>query len=140
MTELTVPVSKDIPVKYLLADMDVRYWEDAKVNGVEDDNDNPKMPLKSGDAWIIRVDLETGQIADWPQGTTAETHYKICDAGIYSVLDAQMNEVAKIDGYVPSMLSPKDSGYGDYAIMDIDQNGFIQNFKADLSCFDPEEQ
>lgn len=136
MTELTVTVSKDVPVKYLLADMEVRYWDDCKVNGIEDDDDDPKMPLKFGDAWIICVDLETGRIVDWPQGITAQTYYTIGDAGIYSVLDADKNEVAKIDGYVPSMLSPEDSGHGDYAIMNIDENGFIQNFKADLSYFD----
>ena len=140
MTELTVPVTTDVPVKYLLAEMGVRYWEDGKVNGEPDDDDDPKMPLIFGDCWKICIDLEAGKIVDWPQGTTASTHYKICDAGVYSALDADRNEVAKIDGYVPSMLCPKDSGYGDYAIMDIDETGTIQDFKADLSCFESDKE
>ena len=31
--------------------------------------------------------------------------------------------------YVPAFLSPKEESYGDYIIMDIDENGKIDNWK-----------
>ena len=115
--------------------MGVRYWEDGAVNGVEEDNHTPQMPMRDGEAWRLKIELATGKIEGWPCGVTASTHYKVCDAGIYSALAADGSVVAKIDGYVPKMLCPKGGGYGDYAIMDIGADGVIDGWKADLSCF-----
>lgn len=138
MNTHTVKVLKEIPVKTLNAEMQVRYWEDGKINGVEDDDDNPKIPLRRGEIWQLFIDLETGMIAGWPKGVTAETHYKVCDAGIYRLMnDAEV--VAVKDGYVPDMLCPSGNGFGDYVIMKIDGNGQIENWNADLSYFDPDE-
>ncbi len=138
MPNMTIQVTQDVPVKYLNASMGVRYWEDGKVNGIDDDDSNPKMPLRSNDTWEITVDLDTGKILGWPEGVTAETHYKVCDAGVYRVLDADRVCIAEKDGYVPSMLSPGGDGYGDYVIMKIDGSGQIENWRADLSYFDGE--
>lgn len=130
--ELTQVVSKE--VKYLLAECGVRYWEDGVVNGTED-TDGELIPLRVKDAWSPTIDLETGVIQDWPDGTTASLHYKVCDAGIYKLLDAEKNVVREIDGYVPDMLSPGGSGYGDYIIMDIGPDGKIENWSVDLEPF-----
>lgn len=138
MADRTVKVTQEVPVKYLNASMGVRYWEDGRVNGVDEGEDNPKMPLKSNDTWEITVDLETGKILGWPEGVTAETNYKVCDAGIYRALDAERVCVVEKDGYVPKMLSPGGDGYGDYVIMKIDGDGQIENWRADLSYFDDE--
>lgn len=132
-------VKQEVEAVYLLADMGVRYWEDGKVNGRDELDDAPAMPFASGEQWRIVVDLATGRILDWPQGTFASTHYKVCDAGVYSLLDADKNEIVKRDGYVPPMLCPKDSGYGDYVIMDVGPDGAIQNWSADLDYFSDED-
>ena len=110
MADRTVKVTQEVPVKYLNASMGVRYWEDGRVNGVDEGEDNPKMQLKSNDTWEITVDLETGKILGWPEGVTAETNYKVCDAGIYRALDAERVCVVEKDGYVPKMLSPGGDG------------------------------
>jgi hypothetical protein len=124
-------------VTHLRASLGVRYWEDAAVNGVEENNDDPKIPLRDDGRWILAIDLTTGQIANWPAVTTASTHYKVCDDGVYSLLDASGTAVAvRGDGYVPDMLCPSGEGYGDYVIMDIDENGVISQWKADLSYFE----
>ena len=138
MLNLTVNVTQEVPVKYLHAEMGVRYWEDAKVNGEEDSEDAPRIPLKRGDTWEITVDLETGVIANWPEGVTADTHYKVCDDGIYRVLKEDGTVAVERDGYVPAMLSPGGNGYGDYVIMKIDGNGKIENWRADLEYFGPD--
>ena len=121
--------------KYLKAECGVRYWEDATVNGVEDE-DGSRIPFRSGDAWRPLIDLETGAIVDWPSGVTADIHYKVCDDGRYALLDADHHPLRDIDGYVPGMLSPGGSGYGDYVIMKVDGEGRIENWRADLSYFD----
>ena len=32
------------------------------------------------------------------------------------------------EGYAPEFMCPKDRGYGDYIIMDIDENDYIQDW------------
>lgn len=122
-------------VKYLVANCGVRYWEDAIVNG-EGDEDGKLIPLRVGDDWVPTIDLDTGIIQNWPEGTIADIHYKVCDAGEYMLLDEDHALVAKIDGYVPSMMSPGGSGYGDYVIMTVTGAGEIQDWQVDLSPFE----
>ncbi len=135
MPNLIVTVEQQLKVKYLLARCHVRDWEDATIMGVED-VDGKLVPCRSGDCWTPLIDLDTAKIEAWPKGTIASVHYKVCDAGIYTLLDASKNIIARIDGYVPSMMSPGGDGYGDYVIMEIGQDGLIANFKIDLSAFD----
>jgi hypothetical protein len=134
-----VSIKKKAPVTTLVASMEVRYWEDAEVNDVEDDPTNPVIPLRKGNLWNITVDLATGKIKDWPQGTTAITHYKVCDAGIYALLDADGTEVVRKADYVPSMLAPGGRGYGDYVILMINADGIIEQWEPDLSYFDEDD-
>ena len=110
--------------------MNVRYWEDADVNGVED-SEGDKIPLRKGDTWDITIDLESGIIENWTKGVTASVHYKVCDAGAYQLIDYDGNVMAERDHYVPSFLAPKGGGYGDYVVINIDENGYIEDWKAD---------
>lgn len=102
----TVSVKQDVAVKYLKAEMQVRYWEDGIVDGKED-TEGDKIPLRDGDNWNIVIDLERGIILDWPMGTTASVHYKVCDAGCYTLLNNYFEDVMKKADYVPAMLCPK---------------------------------
>lgn len=126
--KIELNVTKEYDVNILLAEPCPRYWEDSKVDGVEDTVDGTLIPCKDGDVWRLRIDVSTGQILNWKQGVTADVHYKVCDNGRYAILDHQDNEITSIDGYVPTCLCPKESGYGDYIIMDIDKDGFIQGW------------
>ena len=130
--ELSQIVSKE--VKYLKAECGVRYWEDGEVDGTED-TDGELIPLRVKDAWCPIIDLETGVIQDWPTGTTASVHYKVCDDGRYQLLDAEKNVVRDIEGYVPKIMSPGGRGYGDYVIMTIGADGKIENWSVDLDGF-----
>lgn len=121
-------------VKYLQAECGVRYWEDATVDGVEDEAGS-LIPHRSGDCWSPIIELAAGRVVDWPEGVTASTHYKVCDDGRYVLLDGDMNKVVEIDGYVPTMLSPGGNGYGDYVIMTIGPDGRIENWRVDLEPF-----
>lgn len=140
--------TKSVPVKFIRARCGVRYWEDATVNGVED-TDGSRIPCREGTAadndnlgggnWCPTIDLDTGIIENWPKGTTASIHYKVCDDGDYELLDEARNVVATIDGYVPSLMCPEGEGYGDYVIMEIDGDGRIAKWKADLDEFEKDD-
>jgi len=130
---------KEVEVKTLIVDAGVRYWEDAEVNGVDDENGD-LIPCRDGDSWKPIIDLETDIIANWKQGVTADIHYKVCDDGTYKLLDADGNEVVSIDGYVPDIMCPIGEGFGDYIIMKVDENGQIGSWKVgDLSEFSFED-
>lgn len=146
MHALRMKETKSVPVKYLQAECGVRYWEDATVNG-ENDADGSRIPLRDpkpndslgGGTWLPVIDLDTGMIEGWPKGTTASVHYKVCDDGAYHLLDEDRNVVHSINGYVPSIMCPEGEGYGDYVIMQIDGDGRIAKWRADLSDFEKSE-
>lgn len=116
------------------ANVDSCGWEDATVNGEEDDYMNPRIPCfnKETKTWDIFIDIKTGQILNWVKGNTASVYYKVVDSGEYSLYDNQMNEYVTMWGYVPKLMDFDDSdgnyGYGDYLGLDIDEDGFIKNW------------
>ena len=99
---------------------------DATINGAEDINGN-LVPLREGQLWKPVIELSTGKIRDWPEGTTAYIHYKVCDAGRYWLADANGKLIWKwLGDYVPDrLLCIGDNGYGDYIIMDVEADGHI---------------
>lgn len=109
---------------------EVRYWEDAEVNGEEDTEEGDLIPLKVGDLWKISIDLEEGRILDWPEGTTAAVHYKVCDQGEYWLADADGNRLFKwASAYVPDeLLCVGEHGYGDYIILGIAGDGRLPSW------------
>lgn len=126
-------VTKEFDVEYLFVEAGVRYWEDGVINGVEDKDGN--IPCRDGDCWKPLININTGKIINWTQGVRASIHYKVCDNGTYKLLDANMELIKKIRDYVPKMLSPKEEGWGDYIIMDIDTDGQIQDWVISFDEF-----
>jgi hypothetical protein len=132
----------------ILVNANVRYWEDGYIDGVRDDADCPNMPCAvkgdKGYRWMPIIDIEIGQIRNWREGTTAEIRYKVCDEFECRIIDEKGGErclITDFEGYVPNFMSPKDCGYGDYIIMDIDENGYIQDWdKAEVRGFIENEE
>lgn len=109
-------VEKDI--KSVIIDIPVRYGEEDIPND---------FPHREGDRWKATIDVETGQIQDWPQGKTGSFDMKVYDEGTYTLIDQEGNEVAKIDeDYVPNGLVP--GSYGDYVEMEINKDGIVTNW------------
>ena len=126
---------------------EVRYYEDSIVNGEDDisweeqkEGVKPRMPcvvkregenIKPEDSWdwCLEIDAEHGVILNWPKGNTAHVHYKVCDGchADYFLNGKKICDNEK-DGYVPDFLCPADSGYGDYIIMDINEEGQIADW------------
>lgn len=130
---VTVKIEKEMDAKYLWLNAGVRYWEDATINGVDDINGN-LTPCRKGDMWSPHIDIEKGKILNWTEGVEAEIHFKVCDQCSFTITDEE-NEIVfnQKDDYVPTILCPKERGYGDYIIMDIDADGWIKQWnKNDL--------
>jgi hypothetical protein len=138
--KIELTVKKEFEVKTLLVEANVRYWEDATVNGVEDENGD-LIPCKVGDTWKPIIDLETGLITNWEKGKEANIHYKVCDEGEYWLQDENGEKIVKAKGYyVPDFLAIDDSGYGDYIIMKVDKEGKINNWRFDSEPFTNEDE
>ena len=112
--------------EYIEVSAQVRYWEDARINGKEDEH-GELVPLKNGSLWVPEIRLADGQIMEWPEGTEASIHYKVADQGEYWLLNEARDRIAKWKGsYVPDdFLCHGDEGYGDYIIFKVDPAGKI---------------
>ena len=107
-------------------------WADTLVNGINDTPDGDNIPCKFGVTWCPVIEIDTGRILNWKKGTTASIHYKLPGALGYQVADEYGEIIANtIVSSVPKTLSIGTSGYKNTIIMDIDENGVIQdwNFK-----------
>lgn len=110
---------------------EVRYWEDATINGVEDETGS-LVPCRDGHVWKPTIDIASGKILNWEDGTTADIHYKVADQCSYQVIKNGEIIAEQREDYVPDILCPGGNGYGDYIIMEIDENGIIKNWNPDL--------
>jgi hypothetical protein len=126
----------EVEIKFLKVRAGVRYWEDASVNDIEDE-EGDLIPCRNKDNWCPIIDIETGIITNWEQGKKADIHYKVCDDADYYLLDEKYKEVLHKEGYVPECLAIDDNGYGDYIIIKVDENGLINNWK--FGTFDVRE-
>jgi hypothetical protein len=108
----------------------VRYWEDSTVNGAEDTH-GTLIPFRSGENWCPVIDIDNGLVVGWPEGMTAQIHYKVCDEGEYWLADAHGNLTHKWnDYYVPDrFLCHGDKGYGDYIIFNVGTDGRIAGYR-----------
>lgn len=114
----------------LIVSAEVRYWEDATINGEPSDESGDKIPLKEGDLWKPVIELATGRVLNWPIGTTADIHFKVCDQGEYWLENDDGKKVKWKGDYVPnSLLCVGDNGCGDYIILKISAQGMIEGWQ-----------
>ena len=135
--KVKIQIEKEVEITTLQVRAGVRYWNDSEVNGEPDTEIGQNIPCKDGQNWCPEIEIATGKILNWKQGVKAEVHYKVCDCCGWE-LKTETGEVvlSAEDGYVPTdTLCPKGGGYGDYIIMDIDENGMIADWEFDIDNF-----
>lgn len=118
---------------HIEVDADVRYWEDARVNGIVDSDGElifGRDRSEKGNVWKIRINLAEGRIESWPADMSAEIHYKVCDAGLYWLTDADGLRLARWKGhYVPSaFLTHGKSVNSDYIVFTVTPSGLIEQY------------
>jgi len=126
----TIKIEKEVEIKEVLIDISPRYIGDS------DGDDMPTdFPLLSEnkDAWRASVNVDTGEIANWPIGDARKMYVKVCDSGCYKLVDTEGNVIAEKEGYVPDIV-PND--YGDYVDLNINENGVIENWNSRVSIED----
>lgn len=137
-----IVIRKEVDFAYAKCRVYVRYWEDSTLNGQNDNAENPNMPCvetvknyKGEDclAWCPVINLDKGQIENWVKGNTAELHFKSVDMNEVDLIDRDGELVRAYSGYVPVLLDPYDVGEGDYVIMCIDEDGYIEDFNDDIN-------
>jgi len=137
--KVKIKVEKEFDIVTLVIHAGVRYWEDATINGVED-NEGTLTPCRDGALWKPIIDIESGIVSNWNKGTEAEIHFNVCDAGSYYLQDKDGANILSIENnYVPNIACPAGGGYGDYIIMNIDKDGKIKGWNPDIDDFLTEE-
>src|SRR3990167_139739 len=129
---IKIPTTKEVNITHVLVTLPVRYEEEDIPND---------FPLRKGETWEALINIDTGQIGDWPKGKSGDMYMKVCDEGIYRLIDNIGGQAAEIDqDYVPHGLIPGE--YGDYVFFKIDENGVITNWpkKPNLKSFFKSEE
>jgi len=88
-------------------------------------------PELKGDLYdlMLVIEVSTGKVINWPKGYRQDFYnYKLCDGGIYIMLDKNGHVINEYQGYVPPCLTRED-GFGDYLEFEIDENGFIPDWE-----------
>lgn len=133
--KLTLKVEKEFEAKFLQVEAGVRYWEDATVNGLDDEEGN-LIPCRKGDKWCPIIEIDTGKIINWEIGKAAEIHYKVCDDGKYIILDENKDHIKTLEDYVISDLTDD----SDYIILNVSKDGIIEDWNPTLEDFQQEEE
>lgn len=139
---------QEINLKYVNCYLIQNWWDGAEISyqgsefqEVEENGSNLPMlipinesitnckSLKDCKVFQLKIDLDNGHIENWPKGYAMNIYWKICDQGVYEYIDENGNIIEKLDcDYVPDYLAIEDDGYGDYVIINIDENGNIKNW------------
>ena len=90
-----------------------------------------KYSKKLNNQMYIKIDVETGQILNWPVGVEANLNcLKVVDEGTYILLDYKDNMISYHDyRYVPKCLEIDGNGFSDYFMFHVNKDGYIVNWK-----------
>ncbi len=112
-------------------------WTNTLVNGIRDTANGNNIPCRKEDLWCPMIEIDTGKIVNWKQGTTAYVHYRLPDGVGYDIMDENVDLVVEHhSASVPKTLHcTKNDWYGDTIIMDIDEDGVIKDWKFNVSDF-----
>ena len=100
-----------------------------------EDEDIPyDAPMRKGDVWHALINIDQGEVINWPKGKTLDMYMKVCDSGTYTLFTDEYDLAAIRRDYVPHSLVPGE--YGDYVHLKIDATGKITNWPANASFKD----
>lgn len=130
-----------VDVKYLKVIIPIPYFEDYIVNEKEIEAWDELPSCMKGGAFDTEeieftIDIDTGKILGWEEGTTFTSYAKVRDNGSYWIMDNNFQVIAPSrNRYVPSMLDTKGDGFGDYMQFSVNKYGYIEDFRVNFSDF-----
>lgn len=90
------------------------------------------LPFVNTDEYEIRllIDIETGQIINYPEGIEPHTFHCEIDGDItYTLYDGSMKKIGKtINDRIPNKAIPPFDGDSELLLLEIDENGVITNW------------
>ena len=98
------------------------------------DEDIPHdFPQRTGDVWEIKVNVDTGEIIDFPKDVERRVYMKVCDEGSYFLENRHGEDIASMyECPVPKCIPGK---YGDYIDFHI-KDGLITNWPKKFNPFE----
>ena len=91
-----------------------------------------KETIETRKDWCPVIDVNEGRMLDWPEGFILNTHFKVCDQGVYVYSNAdESKQIVSSDCdeyYVPGWLDDCNDGYGDYLLITINGDGTIKDW------------
>ncbi len=129
---MKVEYTKRVTVEADVTHLAISIPEDEVCNGdcYEGDGRLPEsFKVKDGD-YTIYIDVETGKIANWPEGLVVDAYFKPRDGGSYALLDKTREVIcAAINEYVPSCCGWGEGG-GDYLELKVSGDGSVAGFST----------
>ena len=86
----------------------------------------------------VTVDLKYRRVLDWDEGKGyIHMWAKLCDSGMYTLLDEEKRPLYQKEGYVPNALIPPcERGFGDYMRLAIESDGSLPEWRKELDFSD----
>ena len=138
--KLTILKPTEVDVRYASMTFYCDYPECFTFNGKECETveDLCNLPIKADkndpdSHFDITINIDTGEVYNWPKGNTLSLFIKLRDEGEYYLLDEHFDEIQWLEFcYVPSLFCVNEQGYGDYASLSINENGFIEGWETHI--------
>ena len=125
--EVEIKTTQTLNVKYIEFDIPI-YKGDITFN--EDDSEIGRN-IEENERLNLKIDIDEGKVLHWEDSNIKHNfsiYAKPIDEGTYKLYDENFKEIVEYNGYVPSILSCIDEGYGDYLSMIIYPDGTIENW------------
>ena len=115
-------------------------FDDGLMTELECDEEFVPPMLNAEDQLLeFLIDLKAHKVVGWNyEDGYLRLWAKVCDAGTYTLMDAEKNPLCQICGYVPNkLIPPLEKGFGDYIELAIEADGTVNGWPTtpDLSEF-----
>ena len=120
-------------------------FDDGLMTELECDEDFVPPMLNAEDQLLeFLIDLKERKVVGWNyEDGYLRLWAKVCDAGTYTLMDAEKKPLCQVCGYVPNkLIPPLEKGFGDYIELAIEADGTVNGWPTtpDLSEFIEEGQ
>ena len=134
-------IEKEVDVKQITLSVLVLDWMGFEIDGIAE-TENEAVPCKRDNYWEPIIDVEVGTILNWKKGVVAAVMCKILQLN-FKIIDSLGETLLCKEGIgkdgkpiqIPDTLSPGNSGWDSYIILDINEEGKIEDWNFNINDF-----